>query len=65
MEPDNVHGKYAVKVLKYETVVGHMPREILHYYSFVLNSGGTMSTMWLVPEKTGEELDWQYHENIN
>ena len=44
VEPDNVHGKYAVKVLKNEAVVGHVPREISRYCSFVLNSGGTMST---------------------
>ena len=26
VEPDNVHDKYAVKVLKNEAVVGHVPR---------------------------------------
>ena len=30
-EPDNVHDKYAVKVLKNEAVVGHVPREISRY----------------------------------
>ena len=43
VEPDNVHDKYAVKVLKNEAVVGHVHREISRYCSFVLNSGGTMS----------------------
>ena len=43
VEPRNVHDKYAVKVLKNEVVVGHVPREILRYCSFVLNSRGTMS----------------------
>ena len=42
MEQDNVHGKYAVKVLKNQAVVGHVSREISRYCSFVLNSGGTM-----------------------
>ena len=42
MELDDVHVKYAVKVLKNQAVVGHVPREISRYCSFVLNSGGTM-----------------------
>ena len=42
MEVDNVHDKYAVKVLKNQAVVGHVSREISRYCSFVLNSGGTM-----------------------
>ena len=42
MELDNVHNKYAVKVLKNQAVVGQVPREISCYCSFVLNSGGTM-----------------------
>ena len=42
MELDNVHDKYAVKVLKNQAVVSHVPREISRYCSFVLNSGGTM-----------------------
>ena len=41
-ELENVHDKYAVKVLKNQAVVGHVPREISRYCSFVLNSGGTM-----------------------
>ena len=44
MEVNNVHDKYAVKVLKYQAVVGHVPREISRYCSFVLNLGGTMGT---------------------
>ena len=43
MEPDTVNDKYAAKVLKNEAVVGHVPREISRFCSFVLNSGGTMS----------------------
>ena len=35
VEPDNV--------LKNEAVVGHVPREISRYRSFVLNSEGIMS----------------------
>ena len=42
MELDNVHDKYAVKVLKNQAVVGHVPREISRYCNFVLNSGGTI-----------------------
>ena len=42
MEQDNVHDKYAVKVFKNQAGVGHVPREISRYCSFVLNSGGTM-----------------------
>ena len=42
MELDNVHDKNALKVLKNQAVVGHVPREISRYCSFVLNSGGTM-----------------------
>ena len=34
--------KYAVKVLKNQAVVDHVPREISRYCNFVLNSGGTM-----------------------
>ena len=34
--------EYAVKVLKNQAVVGHVPREISRYCSFLLNSGGTM-----------------------
>ena len=29
-EPENSHDKYAIKVSKNETVVGHVPREIRH-----------------------------------
>ena len=43
MEPDNVHDKYDVKFLKNQAVVGHVPREISRYCSFVLNSGRTMN----------------------
>ena len=42
IELGNVHDKYAVKVLKNQAVVGHVPREISRYCSFVLNSGRTM-----------------------
>ena len=42
MEVNNVHDKYAVKILKNQAIVGHVPREISRYCSFVLNSGGTM-----------------------
>ena len=35
VEPDNVHDKYAVKVLKNETVVGHVLTEMSRYCSFV------------------------------
>ena len=35
VEPDNVHDKYAVKVLKNITVVGHVLTEISRYCSFV------------------------------
>ena len=45
MEVDNVHDKYAVKVLKNQAVVGHVPREISRYCSFGLNSGGTMDAI--------------------
>ena len=38
-----MHDKYAVKVLKNEVVVGHVPRENSRYCSFVLNSGEPMS----------------------
>ena len=34
VEPENIHDKYAVKVLKNEAVVGHMPREMSRYRSF-------------------------------
>ena len=43
VKPNNVYDKYDVKVLKDEAVVGHVPREISRYCSFVLNSGRTMS----------------------
>ena len=55
----------AVKVLKNEAVVGHVPREISHYSSFILNSKGTMSTTVTGAEETGEEMDCQYGVNIN
>ena len=40
MEPDNVHDKYAVKVLKNQAAVGHVPREISRYMQFCLKFGG-------------------------
>ena len=55
-ELDNVHDKYAVKVLENEAVVGHVPREISRYCSFVLNSGGTMSPTVTRPRK--QEREW-------
>ena len=62
VEPENLHDKYIVKILKNEAVVGHVPREISRYCSFVLNSGGTMSaSVWLALEKT---MDWHYRVNI-
>ena len=36
VEPDSIHDKYAVEVLKKEAVIGHVPREISRYCSFVL-----------------------------
>ena len=56
MELDNVHDKYAVKVLKNQAVVGHVPREISRYCSFVLNSGGTMDATDWRPRK--QERKW-------
>ena len=54
VEPDYVHGKYAVKVLKNYAVVGHLPKEISRY---VLNSGGTMwATVNGAPRK--QERKW-------
>ena len=47
----------AVKVLKNEAVVGHVPREISPYCSFILNSGGTMSATVTGAEEIGEESD--------
>ena len=44
MELGNGHDKYAVNDLKNQAVIGHVPREISRYCSFVLNSGGTMDT---------------------
>ena len=40
VEPDNVHDKYAVKVLENEADV---PREILRYCSFLLNLSATVT----------------------
>ena len=42
MEPKNHHNKYAVKVLKENEVVGHVPRDISKYYSSALLCGGTI-----------------------
>ena len=41
-EPENSHDNHAIKVLKNETVVGHVPnpREISRYFCCALNSGG-------------------------
>ena len=47
----------AVKVLKNEAVVGHVPREISRYCTFILNLGGTISTTVTGAEETGEEMD--------
>ena len=55
MELDNVHDKYAVKVLKNQAVVGHVPREISRYCSFVLNSGGTMDAAVTVTRENRRE----------
>ena len=41
-EPENSHDKYVIKVLKNETVVGHVSREISRYCCYALNSGGKM-----------------------
>ena len=68
MELDNVHDKYAIKVLKNQAVVGHVPREILRYCSFVLNLGGTMdATVTGARENRGrgEGMEWRYRANTN
>jgi len=41
-EPENSHDKYAIKILKNETVVGHVPKEISRFCCYALNSGGKM-----------------------
>ena len=45
VEPDNIHDKYAIKVLKDNTVVGHVPRELSRYCCLILNSGGQMESV--------------------
>ena len=39
-EPENPHDKYAVKVLKENTIVGHVPRDISKYCTTLLLCGG-------------------------
>ena len=39
-EPENPHDKYAVKVLKENTIVGHVPRDISMYCTTLLLCGG-------------------------
>ena len=41
-EPENHHEKYAVKVLKENEVVGHVPRDISKYCTSALLCGGTI-----------------------
>ena len=41
-EPENHHDKYAVKVLKRNEVVGHVPRDTLMNYTSALLCGGTI-----------------------
>ena len=67
MELDNVHDKYAVKALKNQDVVGHVPREISRYCSFVLNSGGTMDATVIGAREdrrgNGMEVPCKYKRN--
>ena len=39
-EPENAHDKYAIKVMKNQTIVGHVPRELSKYCSALINSDG-------------------------
>ena len=41
-EPENRHDKYAVKFLKENKVVGHVPGDISKYYTSALLCGGTI-----------------------
>ena len=41
-KPENVHDKHAIKVMKNETIVGHVPRELSKYCSALINSDGRM-----------------------
>ena len=41
-EPRNPTDRYAVAVLKYGVIIGHIPRTILQVYSLFLRRGGTI-----------------------
>ena len=64
VEPDSVHSKYVVKILTNEAVVGHVHRSISHYYSFVLNPGGTMSATVTGAEEMADQINFCQRQNI-
>ena len=41
-EEDNVHDRYAVTVIRNESIVGHMPRSISRVSSYFLMHGGSI-----------------------
>ena len=41
-EPTNMADRYAVAVLKQETIIGHLPRKILKVCSLFLRRGGSI-----------------------
>ena len=63
-EPENHHDKYAVKVLKENEVVGHVPRDISKYCTSALLCGGTIKCEITRKNKTNLGMGLKSRVNI-
>ena len=63
-EPENHHEKYAVKVLKENEVVGHVPRDISKYCTSALLCGGTIKCEITRKNKTNLGMGLKSRVNI-
>ena len=59
-EPTYIHDKYVVKVVKHDTIVRRVSREMSKYCSTLLKSNGRMRAIVSGKrERMGEETDWK------
>ena len=63
-KPENHHEKYAVKVLKENEVVGHVPRDISKYCTSALLCGGTIKCEITRKNKTNLGMGLKSRVNI-
>ena len=63
-EPENHHDKYALKVLKENEVVGHVPRDISKYCTSALLCGGTIKCEITRKNKTNLGMGLKSRVNI-